>query len=55
MNSAYRIRVWRIYQLYLAGNDPTKIARMLTEQQIYTPKTLKYHKTDKHPPLPPWL
>ena len=29
--------VQQIYQLCLAGNGPTKIARMLTEQQIPTP------------------
>ncbi len=29
--------VKQIYQLCLAGNGPTKIARMLTEQQIPTP------------------
>ena len=34
--------VRQIYQLCLAGNGPTKIARMLTEQQIPTPGTLEY-------------
>ena len=34
--------VQQIYQLCLAGNGPTKIARMLTEQQIPTPGTLEY-------------
>ena len=29
----------------LAGNGPTKIARMLTEQQIPTPGTLEYQRT----------
>ena len=33
--------VQQIYQLCLAGNGPTKIARMLTEQQIPTPGTLE--------------
>ncbi len=32
--------VRQIYSLCLAGNGPTKIARMLTEQQIPTPGTL---------------
>ena len=35
----------QIYQLCLAGNGPTKIARMLTEQQIPTPGTLEYQRT----------
>ena len=35
----------QIYQLCLAGNGPTKIARMLTEQQIPTPGTLEYRRT----------
>ena len=34
--------VRQIYNLCLAGNGPTKIARMLTEQQIPTPGTLEY-------------
>ena len=33
--------VRQIYSLCLAGNGPTKIARMLTEQQIPTPGTLE--------------
>ena len=37
--------VKQIYQLCLAGNGPTKIARMLTEQQIPTPGTLEYQRT----------
>ena len=37
--------VKQIYNLCLAGNDPTKIARMLTEQQIPTPGTLEYRRT----------
>ena len=37
--------VQKIYQLCLAGNGPTKIARMLTEQQIPTPGTLEYRRT----------
>ena len=37
--------VRQIYSLYLAGNGPTKIARMLTEQQIPTPGTLEYRRT----------
>ena len=37
--------VRQIYQLCLAGNGPTKIARMLTEQQIPTPGTLEYQRT----------
>ena len=36
--------VRQIYSLCLAGNGPTKIARMLTEQQIPTPGTLEYHE-----------
>ena len=35
----------QIYSLCLAGNGPTKIARMLTEQQIPTPGTLEYRRT----------
>ena len=43
--------VQQIYQLCLAGNGPTKIARMLTEQQIPTPGTLEYisSKTESTP------
>ncbi len=37
--------VTQIYSLCLAGNGPTKIARMLTEQQIPTPGTLEYRRT----------
>ena len=37
--------VRQIYSLCLAGNGPTKIARMLTEQQIPTPGTLEYSRT----------
>ena len=37
--------VRQIYSLCLAGNGPTKIARMLTEQQISTPGTLEYRRT----------
>ena len=37
--------VRQIYSLCLAGNGPTKIARMLTEQQIPTPGTLEYQRT----------
>ena len=37
--------VQQIYQLCLAGNGPTKIARMLSEQQIPTPGTLEYRRT----------
>ena len=37
--------VKQIYQLCLAGNGPTKIARMLTEQEIPTPGTLEYRRT----------
>jgi len=37
--------VRKIYILCLAGNGPTKIARMLTEQQIPTPGTLDYLRT----------
>ena len=37
--------VKQIYDLCLAGNGPTKIARMLTEQQIPTPGTLEYRRT----------
>lgn len=37
--------VRQIFSLCLAGNGPTKIARMLTEQQIPTPGTLEYMRT----------
>ena len=37
--------VKQIYSLCLAGNGPTKIARMLAEQQIPTPGTLEYRRT----------
>ena len=37
--------VRQIYALALAGNGPTKIARMLTEQEIPTPGTLEYRRT----------
>ena len=37
--------VRQIYSLCLAGNGPTKIARMLTEQQIPTPGTREYRRT----------
>lgn len=37
--------VRQIYSLCLAGNGPTKIARMLTEQKIPTPGTLNYMRT----------
>ena len=37
--------VRQIYSLCLAGNEPTKIARMLTEQEIPTPGTLEYRRT----------
>ena len=37
--------VKQIYNLCLAGNGPTKIARMLTEQEIPTPGTLEYRRT----------
>ena len=37
--------VRQIYSLCLAGNGPTKIARMLTEQQIPTPGTLECRRT----------
>ena len=37
--------VKQIYRLCLAGNGPTKIARMLTEQEIPTPGTLEYRRT----------
>jgi len=37
--------VKQIYSLSLAGNGPTKIARMLTEQNIPTPGTMEYRRT----------
>lgn len=37
--------VQQIYDLCLAGNGPTKIARILTEQNIPTPGTLDYMRT----------
>ena len=37
--------VKQIFSLCLAGNGPTKIARILTEQQIPTPSTLEYRRT----------
>ena len=37
--------VRQIYSLCLAGNGPTKIARMLTEQEIPTPGTLEFQRT----------
>ena len=37
--------VKQIYGLCLAGNGPTKIARMLTEQNIPTPGTMEYRRT----------
>ena len=37
--------VRQIYDLCLAGNGPTKIARMLTEQNIPTPGTMEYRRT----------
>ena len=37
--------VKQIFSLCLAGNGPTKIARVLTEQQIPTPGTLEYRRT----------
>jgi len=37
--------VKQIFSLCLAGNGPTKIARMLTEQNIPTPGTLEYQRT----------
>ena len=37
--------VKQIYQLCLAGNGPTKIARMLSGQEIPTPGTLEYRRT----------
>ena len=37
--------VRQIYALCLAGNGPTKIARMLSEQNIPTPGTVEYFRT----------
>ena len=37
--------VRQIFGLCLAGNGPTKIARMLTEQNIPTPGTMEYRRT----------
>ena len=37
--------VKQIFSLCLAGNGPTKIARMLTEQNIPTPGTVEYRRT----------
>ena len=37
--------VKQIYDLCLAGNGPTKIARVLTEQGVPTPGTLEYRRT----------
>ena len=37
--------VQQIYRLCLAGNGPTRIARMLTEQEIPTPGTLEFRRT----------
>ena len=37
--------VKQIYDLCLAGNGPSKIARVLTEQGIPTPGTLEYRRT----------
>ena len=37
--------VRQIYSLCLAGNAPTKIARILNEHQIPTPGTLEYRRT----------
>lgn len=37
--------VKQIFSLCLAGNGPTKIARMLTEQNIPTPGTMEYQRT----------
>ena len=39
--------VKQIYSLCLAGNGPTKIARMLTEREIPTPGTLEYRRTGR--------
>ena len=45
--------VKQIYRLCLAGNGPTKIARMLTEQEIPTPGTLEYRRTAAHAAITP--
>ena len=37
--------VQQIYRLCLAGNSPTRIARILTEQEIPTPGTLEFRRT----------
>lgn len=37
--------VQQIYRLCLAGNGPTRIARILTEQEIPTPGTLEFRRT----------
>lgn len=37
--------VQQIYRLCMAGNGPTRIARMLTEQEIPTPGTLEFRRT----------
>ena len=37
--------VKQIFDLCLAGNGPTKIARMLSEQNIPTPGTMEYRRT----------
>ncbi len=37
--------VRQIFSLCLAGNGPTKIARMLTDQNIPTPGTIEYRRT----------
>ena len=37
--------VKQIYRLCLAGNGPSKIARVLTEQGVPTPGTLEYRRT----------
>lgn len=37
--------VRQIFSLCLAGNGPTKIARVLTEQNIPTPGTMEYRRT----------
>ena len=37
--------VQQIYRLCLAGNGPTRIAQILTEQEIPTPGTLEFRRT----------
>ena len=37
--------VQQIYRLCMAGNGPTRIARILTEQEIPTPGTLEFRRT----------